>query len=59
MSNPNRLRVWYPFRCCRCQRQQLRGSRARTCNLKIDGKSCRGLLRQESHRPRTLLKIAE
>ncbi len=31
--NPNRLKVYYEYRCAACGRSQYRGSSAKTCNL--------------------------
>lgn len=48
MPNPNRLKVYYPYRCMKCQRVQHRGSSAKFCNLRLPTMSgsyvCRGNL---------------
>ena len=54
--NPDRLKVYYLYRCGRCGREQHRGSSAKHCNLSHPntGKVCGGPIYQQSDVPRTL-----
>lgn len=66
--NPNRVKVWYRYRCRRCLREQLRGSSAKNCSLAAHffvhgcgfkiGETCGGTLMRLSREAQTRLALA-
>ena len=60
MANPNRVKVWYRYRCLRCQRKHVRGSRAKKCDvLLVYGGKCGGPLLPLGRYARTRLRLLE
>lgn len=57
----NRHRMFYPYRCRYCGREQLRGSSAKRCNLRLQTTTghyrCNGKLVRLSDEPQTRLGI--